>query len=395
MRFSFLLGTALIFVVACKAKQNGSATLEAGMQLEQSGDSLIGLTYSDQNGNSLVFADATNLAISGPGGEDGFYATYKFEREANRVVLTFPDGALELYLSDQLKQITIPGADARLPIEFVLKSSADERKGELLQVASVPLEETNVEGLALGSGSWCIWVKRPDLFGPDMRPGCIRDIEQALSGVRCQVAAVKTSPRLLCNARYDARTFKRISCVESVHEDRSSAGCFISSQTPVDNAPARTDSLDDINRRLEALLARLEAMNGTSGGGNGGGNGNSGNNNGGNVRVTKADVVKAARAARAKYNVDQSTRSGCEAAGAAANWTQTMQEYYCEFPINNPNIRECFTGSVRGTSPYTKKSYPEAYQYCHSSGLRGERPMQWIRDNQDAVFRAVMIDKQF
>jgi hypothetical protein len=364
------------------------------MDLGGLNDSLVGLSYSDQSGNSILFVDGSNLAISGPGVEAGFYANYRFERESNRVLLSFADGSLEFVLNDELKTLVLPGNELRQPIEFSLRSSADERKGELLQVASIPSSELNTEGLALDNGRWCLWVKMPDLFGPDMRPGCIREVEQALSGVRCQVAAVKTSPRLLCNARYDARTFKRISCVESVHNDTGSAGCFINSSTPVDTSANHSDSLADINRRLEALLARLEAQNGSSGSNS---NGNSsGNSNGNNNRgVTKADVTAAARAARAKFNVDASTRSSCEAAGAAAKWTRTMQEYYCEFPINNPNIRECFTGSVRGTSPYSKRTYPEAYYFCHSNGLSGERPMKWIYDNQDAVFKAVMIDKKF
>lgn len=389
MRGYFLLGTILILTAACKTPNKGSATLDAGMNMASPADSLIGLSYGDQNGNSIVFVDGTNMAISGPGVDSGFYVNYKFEAASSRVVLSFADGSLDFFLSDELKAITIPGKDERQPVEFALKSSADERKGELLQVASIPTSELNTEGLALDSGRWCLWVRRPDLFGPDMRPGCLQEIERALPGVRCQVAAVKTSPRLLCNARYDARTFKRVSCVESVHNDTGSAGCFINSSTPVDTSARRSDSLDDTNRRLEALLARLEALNGNSGG-NGNNNGNSGNRT-----VTKADVTAAARAARAKYNVDASTRSGCEAAGAAAGWTRTMQEYYCEFPINNPNIRECFTGSVRGVSPYSKRTYPDAYQYCYTSGLRGEQPMKWIRDNQDAVFRAVMIEKKF
>ncbi len=241
------------------------------------------------------------------------------------------NGVFEFYFGDDLKDLFVPAKGEREQIRFSLKSSADDRKGELLQIASVPSTDASTEGLALDSGRWCLWVKSPDLFGPDMRPGCIRQIEQELSGVRCQVAAVKTSPRLLCNARYDARTFKRVTCIESVHNDTSSAGCFINASTPVDNTARQTDSLDDINRRLEALLARMDADKkrrpGTGGGGQTGGGGtgggvtgggNSGNNSGNPRAVTLADVTAAAKVARARFNQDQSTRDGCEAAGAAA-----------------------------------------------------------------------------
>lgn len=95
----------------------------------------------------------------------------------------------------------------------------------------------------------------------------------------------------------------------------------------------------------------------------------------------------------ATYNADTAAVSACKSAGAAAAWTATMNDYYCTFPGKGPDIRECFTYSVRGVAPYLKRTYPEAYDYCAMThpGV----PMKWIRDNEDSVFRAVMIDKKF
>ncbi len=95
----------------------------------------------------------------------------------------------------------------------------------------------------------------------------------------------------------------------------------------------------------------------------------------------------------ATYNADTAGVAACKSAGASAGWTATMQDYYCTFPGVSPEIRSCFTFSVRGTAPYTLRSYPDAYNYCaiQHTGT----PMKWVMDNEDAVFKAVMIDKKF
>lgn len=95
----------------------------------------------------------------------------------------------------------------------------------------------------------------------------------------------------------------------------------------------------------------------------------------------------------ATYNADTAGVAACKSAGASAGWTATMQDYYCTFPGVSPEIRSCFTFSVRGTAPYTLRSYPDAYNYCAIQHTR--TPMKWVMDNEDAVFKAVMIDKKF
>jgi hypothetical protein len=93
------------------------------------------------------------------------------------------------------------------------------------------------------------------------------------------------------------------------------------------------------------------------------------------------------------YNADTSAVDGCKSAGASAGWTPVMQDYYCTFPISNPEIRTCFTGSVRGQGGMQKRSYPDSYDYCVNT--HPGTPMKWVRDTQDGVFRAVMLDKKF
>src|SRR5690606_38788940 len=104
--------------------------------------------------------------------------------------------------------------------------------------------------------------------------------------------------------------------------------------------------------------------------------------------VTAQDVQAAIGRSIAKYrtyNNDQGAVNACKSAGAGAGWTQTMQDYYCVFPGTGPDIRMCFTSSVRGDSGYTKRSYPEAYDYC--ANTHTGTPMAWIKQDQDAVFR--------
>jgi hypothetical protein len=386
------LGILIIFtgLGACKARTEPDNMLRSA---DSASGSVAGLTYSDSAGNSVSFADGSNLVFQSGSSSESFYTSYRYESGANRIVIPLRDGDFELFFADDLKSLVLPASGERAEATFSLTSAASRARQDQLQIVDAASDNSATEGLALAGAKWCIWVVRQGgLFGPDSRPGCKQDIERALRGVRCDLAAVSTSPRLICSAVYYARDFKRVGCVESVHDHIRSSGCFISAQTnDTGSSGNQSDSLDDINRRLEALLKKLDANNGSSGNNNSGGSGNQGSNRG----VTMADVNRAIADARAKYNVDAGTRSACMAAGAQAGWSATMQAYYCEFPPQNPNIRECFTYSVRGTSPYSKRTYPEAYSYCHTQGLRGERPMKWIYDNQDAVFRAVMIDKKF
>jgi subtilisin-like proprotein convertase family protein len=112
--------------------------------------------------------------------------------------------------------------------------------------------------------------------------------------------------------------------------------------------------------------------------------------------VSKSDVDSAIarnRSQFATYNQDTNAVDGCKAAGASAGWSPTMQEYYCSLPGTNPDIRTCFTYSVRGAGNFKKRTYPEAYDFCATSYTG--TPMKWVRDTQDAVFKAVMIDKKF
>ncbi len=112
--------------------------------------------------------------------------------------------------------------------------------------------------------------------------------------------------------------------------------------------------------------------------------------------VTAADVqtsITRHKTTWPTYNADTAAVSACKSAGASAGWTATMQDYYCTFPGVNPEIRSCFTFSVRGTAPYTLRTYPDAYNYCATQ--HPGTPMKWVLDNEDAVFKAVMIDKKF
>lgn len=384
------LGILIIFtgLAACKARTEPDNMLRSA---DAATGSVAGLTYSDSAGNSVSFADGSNLVFQSGAGNESFYATYRYDAGANRVVIPLSGGDFELFFADELKTLVVPAAGERAEATFSLASAASRARQDQLQIVDAAGDTSATEGLALAGAKLCVWVVRQGgLFGPDSRPGCKRDIERELPGVRCQLAAVSTSPRLICDSNnYPTRHIKRVACVETIYNDLRSAGCFISAQTnDTGSSSNQTESLEDINRRLEALLKKLGANDGGNGSGGSGGSG-------GNRGVTAADVNRAIADARARFNVDAGTRSACQSAGAQAGWSATMQSYYCEFPINNPNIRECFTGSVRGTSPYSKRTYPEAYSYCHTQGLRGERPMKWIYDNQDAVFRAVMIDKKF
>jgi hypothetical protein len=108
----------------------------------------------------------------------------------------------------------------------------------------------------------------------------------------------------------------------------------------------------------------------------------------------------------AAYNADAQAISGCMSSGQRANWSKTMQEYYCSLPGDSrypsangradPPIRTCFTYSVT----VGKKSYQQAYDYCSTDtssgrayGMTHDGPaLAWVKANQDAVFRAVMID---
>jgi hypothetical protein len=78
-------------------------------------------------------------------------------------------------------------------------------------------------------------------------------------------------------------------------------------------------------------------------------------------------------------------------AGRLAGWSFAMEAYYCELPANPQ--RKCFTYSVKGIFGYRKRSYEDAYVYCYTS--EPGQSLKWVHDNQDRVFRAVMIDRKF
>lgn len=115
-----------------------------------------------------------------------------------------------------------------------------------------------------------------------------------------------------------------------------------------------------------------------------------------NSHISIMDVKSAISKNRTEfsaYNSDDTAVNQCESAGAAAGWTKTMQTYYCTFPISDPEIRTCFTGSVQGRGGITKRSYNDAYKFC-ANNYSG-KPMEWVQKNQDAVFRAVMLERRF
>jgi hypothetical protein len=103
----------------------------------------------------------------------------------------------------------------------------------------------------------------------------------------------------------------------------------------------------------------------------------------------------------ANYNDNTAAVTACKVAGNTAGWTDSMQHYYCTLPGDStykskngqqdPPMRSCFTFSVRGMKGYTKRSYSDAYDFCSRSGS----PLEWVRLTEDAVFRAVMLDRKF
>jgi hypothetical protein len=120
-------------------------------------------------------------------------------------------------------------------------------------------------------------------------------------------------------------------------------------------------------------------------------------------RMARDEVLKAMVQIRSTYNVNKSTIQAC-LDNNVLKWSDIVIHYYCQLPGQNPDMRMCFTYSVQGISPYMKRTYEEAYDFCVYDGNAGSTattyntsmmngPLKWVAENQGNVFKYIMFSE--